>query len=156
MSGYVFVAPYFGYRSKTEYDEKENKFKFATVDVPAFVMNQMSGGLTMGHSKAVQYNFPEEVLKRNPEIVAFNTVNMSNALTPTSPRSQFSNLSQFGLWIGDGDEAFDPKKIINFAETNKGEEADFNIKLIKDENHFSIILKAHQLIGPWIMGKIKK
>lgn len=148
VAGYIFVAPYFGYRSNTEYDQP--KVEFSTVKVSNFVINAITGGALMGHSKAVYYHFPQEVLEKNPEIVTFNTVNMANALTPTSPHDQFSKLKKFGLWIGDSDESFDPVKIKEFAEQNHNSRADATIQVVTGENHFSILLKAYDLIGIWI------
>jgi acylglycerol lipase len=156
IDGYVFLAPYFGFRSETDYAEVDNKaFQFSTVKVSDFVMNTMSGGLFLGHSKAVKFNYPAAVLKENPEIVTFNTVNMSNAVTPSSPDTQLSNLQQFGLWIGKQDEAFDPLKVTMFAQENSAEKATKEIEIIDKENHFSIILNAHNLIGPWLKKAIK-
>lgn len=152
IEGYVFIAPYFGYRSKTEYEKK--KVEFTSVDVSAFVINSISGGLLMGHSKAVRYHFPEDVLEQNTKIVTFNTVNMSNALTPNSPHSQFSKLNKFGLWIGKNDEAFDPSKVVKFSEHNRKKEAISIIKTVDGLNHFSILLKSHKLIGPWLLNQI--
>lgn len=154
VRGYVFLAPYFGYRSKTEYDQK--KVNFTSVDVSAFIANSRSGGLLSGHSKAVKFHFPPEVLEKNPEIVTFNTVNMSNAVTPSSPHLQFSGIERFGLWIGAQDESFDPIKTINFAKENRHEKADARIELVDNVNHFSILLKGHELMGPWMLSQIKK
>ncbi|MGF1734211.1 alpha/beta hydrolase [Photobacterium satsumensis] len=149
--GYVFLSPYFGFRSETNYDESEKKdFQFSTVDTADFILNSMSGGLFFGHSKAVKFNFPDAVLKKNPEIVPFNTVNMSNAVTPSSPDTQLLDIQQFGLWIGEHDEAFDPIKVVKFAEGNSNIEGKNEIKIVDMENHFSIILIASELIGPWL------
>lgn len=149
--GYVFLAPYFGFRSETNYDEGENNdFQFSTVDTSDFILNSMSGGLFFGHSKAVKFNFPDAVLEKNPEIVPFNTVNMSNAVTPSSPDTQLLDIQQFGLWIGEHDEAFDPIKVVKFAEGNSNIEGENEIKIVDMENHFSIILIASELIGPWL------
>ncbi|TDR74790.1 serine aminopeptidase domain-containing protein [Photobacterium lutimaris] len=149
--GYVFLSPYFGFRSETNYDEGENNdFQFSTVDTSDFIFNAMSGGLFFGHSKAVKFNFPDAVLKNNPEIVPFNTVNMSNAVTPSSPDTQLSDVQPFGLWIGEHDEAFDPIKVVKFAKGNSNIEGKNEIKIVEMENHFSIILIASELIGPWL------
>ena len=43
LEGYVFLAPEFGFRSKTSRPDKIEPF--ATAHVPAFVANAMSGGL---------------------------------------------------------------------------------------------------------------
>jgi hypothetical protein len=109
----------------------------------------------MGHSKAVRYHFPEDVLKYNPKIVRFNTVNMSNALTSTSPHSQFSKLDNFGLWIGKNDEAFDPSKVVSFAKQNRKDEAISVIEIVDGLNHLSILLESHRLIGPWLLNQIQ-
>jgi pimeloyl-ACP methyl ester carboxylesterase len=156
IDGYVFLAPYFGYRSETNYDTGENKrFEFSTVKTSDFVINSMSGGLFSGHSKAVKFNFPDSVLRDNPEIVPFNTVNMSNAVTPHSPDTQLSDIQQFGLWIGMQDEAFDPLKVTMFAQKYSGKEASKEIEIVDKENHFSIILNAASFVGPWINHAIK-
>ncbi|MCP4321894.1 MAG: alpha/beta hydrolase [Psychromonas sp.] len=156
VDGYLFLAPYFGFRSETNYDEGKSKgVEFSTVTTSDFVINAMSGGLFSGHSKAVKFNFPEVLLKSNPEIVPFNTVNMSNAVTPSSPGSQLSELQQFGLWIGKQDEAFDPIKVSEFAHNNSDRKAIKEIEIVGDESHFSIIINAHKLIGPWLARAIK-
>ncbi|QQX82610.1 alpha/beta fold hydrolase [Shewanella sp. KX20019] len=153
--GYFFVAPYFGYRSETEHDEPK-PFSFTTVSVSSFVTNAMSGGLLMGHSKAVQYHFPQQVLDDNPKIVSFNTVNMSNALTPTAPDEQLTQLQGYDLWIGDKDEAFDAKKVIAFAEANPPRNALSRLQKVVGENHFSILLNSHQYIGNSISEQLKE
>jgi len=156
IEGFTFIAPYFGYRSETNYDEKENRgFEFSKVKTSDFVINTMSGGLFLGHSKAVKFNFPDAVLKANPGIVTFNTVNMANAVTPHSPESQFSGLKKFGLWIGKQDEAFDPFKVITFAKENSDSKGENVIKVVDNANHFSIILNAPNLIGPWLQKTIE-
>jgi len=156
IDGYVFLAPYFGYRSETNYDAGESKrCEFSTVTTSDFVINTMSGGLFFGHSKAVKFNFPDSVLRDNPEIVPFNTVNMSNAVTPHSPDSQLSDIHEFGLWIGRQDEAFDPLKVTMFAEKYSGKDARKEIEIVDKENHFSIMLNAANFIGPWLRNAIK-
>lgn len=155
IDGYTFLAPYFGYRSDTNYDEEGNAdFEFSTVNTSDFVINAMSGGFFLGHAKAVKFNFPDTLLKDNPEIVTFNTVNMANAVTPHSPESQFSNLKKFGLWIGNQDQAFDPLKVIKFAKVNSEADSKNEIKIVDDVNHFSILLNAPDLIGPWLQKTI--
>lgn len=154
VSGYVFIAPYFGYRAATDWDENERKVQFTSVDVKAFIFHSMSGGTIGGHKKAVIFHFPNDLLEKNPEIVTFNTVYMSNALTPTAPGKQLSGITQFGLWIGEQDEAFNPQKVARFAETNRAENADTLIKMVENENHLSILINAHHFVGPWMLDKI--
>ncbi|WP_025565181.1 alpha/beta hydrolase [Psychromonas sp. SP041] len=156
IDGYVFLAPYFGFRSETSYDKTENGgYEFSSVSVSDFVINSMSGGLFLGHSNAVKFNYPDSILEKNPKIVTFNTVNMSKAVTPYSPDTQLSKLQQFGLWIGNKDEAFDPEKVIQFAKDNSAPKANKEIKIIEEANHFSIILDASKLMGSWITSVIQ-
>lgn len=155
IDGYVFLAPYFGYKSETNHDlDTSNRVEFSSVKTAKFILNTVSFGLLDGHDKAVIFHFPEQVLINNPEIVTFNTVNMSNALTPSAPDSQLSDIAQFGLWIGEQDEAFDAEKVTAFAQEHAGKEyvdKDRNeIKMLKNENHFSIILSGAEYIGPWL------
>ena len=150
IDGYVFLAPYFGYKSETNHDDNAaNRVAFSDVNTLKFVFNSMSFGLLAGHDKAVMFNFPKQVLDKNPEIVTFNTVNMSNALTPSSPDSQLADITQFGLWIGEQDEAFDADKVTAFAQEHAGKDR-HEIKMLKSENHFSIILSGAKYIGPWL------
>ncbi|WP_245542307.1 alpha/beta fold hydrolase [Psychromonas hadalis] len=157
IDGYLFLAPYFGFRSETSHDQDKNGgYTFSSVNVSDFVINTMSGGLFLGHAKAVKFNFPKRILEKNPEIVPFNTVNMSKAVTPYSPDTQFSALQQFGLWIGEKDEAFDPVKVTLFAQKNSAINTQKEIKIVEGENHFSIILKASQFMGLWITRTINQ
>ncbi|WP_228140373.1 alpha/beta hydrolase [Moritella sp. JT01] len=155
IDGYVFLAPYFGYKSETNLDDENNRVAFSDVNTLKFILNSVSFGLLAGHDKAVMFNFPEQVLKNNPEIVTFNTVNMSNALTPSEPAKQIANLTRFGLWIGENDEAFDAQKVTRFADTNSTQ-VNNEIKLLKDDTHFSIILSGAEYIGRYIQESISE
>ena len=156
IDGYVFLAPYFGFRSETSHDKDKNGgYEFSTINVSDFVINSMSGGLFFGHSKAVKFNYPASVLEEHPKIVAFNTINMSKSVTPYSPDTQLLELKQFGLWIGNKDEAFDPLKVTRFAEENSDIKANKEIIMIEGENHFSIIIGASNFIGSWITSVIR-
>ncbi|CED60826.1 alpha/beta hydrolase [Moritella viscosa] len=155
IDGYVFLAPYFGYKSETNHDDANNRVEFSDVNTLKFILNSVSFGLLAGHDKAVMFNFPEQVLKNNPEIVTFNTVNMSNALTPSEPDTQIANLTRFGLWIGERDEAFDAQKVTKFANENSTQ-VDNEIKILKDDTHFSIILSGAEYIGRYIQESISE
>lgn len=155
IEGYALIAPYLGFRSKTNREHDGENYQFSTVNVAKFIINSITQGLLFSHSKAVEFNFPESVVTRNPEIVTFNTVTMSNAVTPGSPSTQLYKLKRFSLWIGDEDEAFEPSKVAAFAESNSHKYADKDIGIIDGANHFSIILESAELIGPWILSKSK-
>ncbi len=148
VEGYIFLSPYLGFRSKT--DRENNPHPFATAKEALFIKHAMHG--TDGHSKAVFYHYPERVLEANPEMVTAITVNVSNAVTPTSPWLQLLNLNApLAMWIGENDEAFDPDKVVSFIKSSKPESV---AAILEDENHLSIILNASNYIGPWIQSII--
>ena len=150
VAGYVFLSPYLGFRSKT--DRENNPHPFATAKEELFVKHAMHG--TEGHSKAVFYHYPEEVLEANPEMVTAITVNLSNAVTPSSPWLQLMNLNApLAMWIGENDEAFDPDKVVSFIKSGK---PDSELTILEDESHLSIMLNAARYIGPWIQSIIEK
>ncbi|MDP5253461.1 MULTISPECIES: alpha/beta fold hydrolase [unclassified Vibrio] len=153
VEGYVFLAPYWGYRSKTSHDHDE-RYQFSTVKVSRFILHAISGGWLFSHSKAVYFHYPAHVLEQHPEIVTFNTVAMSNAVTPYAPGEQLSGLKRVGLWIGRQDEAFDAKKVIEFSKRHYNVSVQEETVMIEGENHFSILLEASEKIGPWILKSI--
>ena len=155
VAGYVLVAPYLGFRSKTSLEPDDEDYRFSEVNVAKFVVNSITKGLFFSHSKAVEFNFPKDILEKNPEIVTFNTVTMSNAITPSSPSLQPHQLKRFGLWIGSKDEAFDSEKVMEFAENNRHKHADAEINVLDGETHFSIILRSADVIGSWILHKVQ-
>ncbi|UPQ89154.1 alpha/beta fold hydrolase [Vibrio sinaloensis] len=155
VAGYVLVAPYLGFRSKTSLEPDDEDYRFSEVNVAKFVVNSITKGLFFSHSKAVEFNFPKDILEKNPEIVTFNTVTMSNAITPSSPSLQLHQLKRFGLWIGSKDEAFDSEKVMEFAENNRQKHADAEINVLDGETHFSIILRSADVIGSWILHKVQ-
>ncbi len=113
----------------------------------------MSGGTLHGHTHAVRFNYPAEVLEADPGLVASNTVNMAIALTPSAPLEQFAALDRpFGLWIGSNDELFQPDKVIALAELAVGVRARSLAGTIQGEKHLSVLMKAHETIGPWLAG----
>ena len=150
VEGYIFLSPYLGFRSKTV--RENNPHPFATAREEVFVKHAIDGG--EGHTKAVFYHYPEEVLEANPEMVTAITVNLSNAITPTSPWLQLLSLNApLAMWIGENDEAFDPDKVVSFIKSGN---SDSKLTILKDENHLSIILNASRYIGPWIQSITEK
>lgn len=148
VEGYIFLSPYLGFRSKT--DRENNPHPFATAKEEFFIKHAMHG--TDGHSKAVFYHYPEEILEANPEMVTAITVNVSNAVTPTASWMQLLNLNApLAMWIGENDEAFDPNKVVSYIKSSKPESV---ATILEDENHLSIILNASNYIGPWIQSII--
>ncbi len=165
VAGYVFLAPQLGFRSKTE--RTDNPHPFATVRVLPFIINGMTGGALLGHSKAVRFNYPAELLESDAGFVGYNTVNMANAVTPTSPREQLNQLDKpLGVWIGDSDEVLDADKVLSFVKSAhpgakvvsfvKSAYPGAYVKEVLGEKHLSILIQGAQYIGPWILDTVNK
>ncbi len=89
IDGYVFLSPYLGFRSKTEYLNSPNPF--AKVKTNLFIKNAVYG--LEGNTRAVFYNYPAELLEKDPRLITAITVNMANVQTPTAPAIQLNNMN---------------------------------------------------------------
>lgn len=146
---YIFLSPEFGFRSKTARPSLPKPF--AKVNIPAFIINAISGGLFCGHFYAVRLNYPAELLASDKGLVASYTVNMANALTPSKPHQQFTNLDRaFGMWIGTDDELISPSMVLAFADLAASVRPASEAGSISKAKHLSILLNAYETIGPWI------
>ena len=154
VSGYVFLSPQLGVQAKT--DRPALAAPFAKVDASAFAAYATSGGTSHGHDYAVQFNYPAELLAADPGLVAAITVNMSVALIPSAPHEQFAALDRpFGLWIGSDDELFLPDKVLAFGDLAVSVRADSEVSSIPGAKHLSVLVRAHETIGPWIAHMIE-
>ncbi len=155
IENYIFLSPEFGFRSKTARPSLAKSF--ATVNTLPFVINAMSGGLLSGHSRAVQFNYPSELLASDKGLVCSYTVNMANAITPHAPRKQFAKIDRaFGLWIGADDELMLPGKVLAFADLAISVRAASEVGSISKAKHLSILVNAHATIGPWIASLVQR
>lgn len=149
IEGYIFLSPHLGFRSNTE--NKNNKNPFATVKTSLFVENAIHR--KHGNSQAVFFNYPEEILKKDSKLITAITVNMSNALTPSSPGEQLQDLKlPLAVWIGKEDEVLDAMKVISFIKDNCTKSF---TKVVEGEKHLSILLTASDHIGPWIHDTVR-
>ncbi|MDR2767609.1 MAG: alpha/beta fold hydrolase [Treponema sp.] len=151
IKGYVFLSPYFGYKSKTE--RKNIKHPFTKVKTGLFIINGISQGKRHGNTPAVFFNYPGNIIKEVPLLLTSITVNMSLAITPNNPESQFGNIGKpFGLFIGENDELFIPERVLNYgnlpAENIRKKS---ECRIIKNAKHLSILMAADQLIGDFIL-----
>jgi alpha-beta hydrolase superfamily lysophospholipase len=153
--GYIFLSPQLGINAKA--DRPDLSSPFAIVDGSAFAAYGMSGGAAHGHDFAVRFNYPAEILAADPGLVGAITVGMSVALVPSAPDRLFAGLNRpFGLWIGEEDELFVPEKVLAFADLAVNVRADSTAKSIPNAKHLSVLVKAHETIGPWMMQRIDK
>ena len=144
VQGYLFLSPQLGFRSKTETENNPNPF--STVKTDLFIENAMHG--THGNSKAVFFNYPKEILKKDSKLITAITVNMANAITPTSPAKQLQDLNlPLAVWIGKEDEVLDAVKVTSFVKENNPKSF---TKIVEREKHLSILLTASNHIGSWI------
>merc|ERR1712176_342212 len=148
IEGYVLVSPELGYLSGTARADRKD---FAKVNILAFIMNGFCG--VLGHNKAVQFNYPSELLEEDKYLVAFNTVNMANAITPVAPKEQLESMTSdsskpVALWVGSNDELFDAQKVADYVPTSESNTG----KVLSGKNHLGILVDIHQEIGPWITG----
>ncbi len=148
-NGYLFLSPQLGFRSKTELENNQNPF--TTVKTDLFVQNAIYG--TEGNSKAVFFNYSEEILQTTKNIAAI-TVNMANAITPSAPVKQIKGLHlPTAVWIGEKDELFDVNKVVLlFTKYNPG----LYVKIIEGEKHISILVNAADHLGPWIKEQLQE
>ena len=146
VNGYLFISPHLGFRSETELEKNSNPFAEAKTSL--FVTNAMFG--TNGNSKAVFFNYPKAVLDNDPKLISAITVNMSNALTPTSPSEQLKELSEpSAVWIGKEDEVLDANKVIDYFYDNSPKSS---AKMIDNEKHLSILLTVSNNIGLFLQN----
>lgn len=149
VDNYVFLSPQFGFRSNTA--RPSTTAPFATVNITAFIINTISGGLLNGHFHAVRFNYPAALLSSDRGLVASYTVNMANAVSPSAPHKQFANLDRaFGLWIGADDESLLPSRVLAFADLAVSVRANSEAASIPAAKHLSILLTAHETVGLWI------
>ena len=149
---YVFLSPQLGVNARA--DRPNLAAPFVKVDGSAFAAYAMSGGREHGHDYAVQFNYPAEALAADPGLVAAITVGMSIALIPSAPDKQFAALDRpFGLWIGEEDELFLPDKVLAFADLGTRVRADSTAGSIPGAKHLSVLVNAHETIGPWIVKR---
>ena len=149
VQGYLFLSPQLGFRSNTEKENNPNPF--ANVKTNLFVENARFG--THGNSKAVFFNYPKEILKKDSKLLTAITVNMANAITPTSPAKQIQELNlPLAVWIGKEDELLDAVKVTFFVKENNPKSY---TKIIEREKHLSILLTASNHMGSWIHDTVQ-
>jgi acylglycerol lipase len=147
LSGYIFLSPQLGYKSKTERPDNPNPFAAADTDV--FVKYGISQGQAYGNTQAVFFNYPDEIMQKQPLLIKSITVFMSLAMTPDNPQEQFKDIDKpFALFIGEKDELFDAGKVIRFADfTDKKLKARSTVSIAEGQTHLSILLVADRLIA---------
>ncbi|WP_028562745.1 alpha/beta hydrolase [Paenibacillus pinihumi] len=148
VNGYLFVAPDFGLKSNTIYEDNGH---FATVCQKAYIAHALTFGLLKGHAIGVKYNYSEEQMESDIGLVQYNSVIMSLALNPGKPSEEVARIDRpFGLWVGAGDEVMDPNKVVKFADLAKQVRDESTAQIVPGEKHLTILEDTASLIGPWV------
>lgn len=161
IEGLVLVAPSFGPDAKTD---RPASSPFAKTNMGVLIPHAMSRGALLGHSRALQFNYPSSVLARDSEVVTAYTANMAWAIVPrlageirpAGPegiKRMLSDAESFGLWIGDEDEVFDARRVIELG--NAAADPEFcRVETLPATNHMSILLQAGKSIGAWLEARV--
>ena len=119
VKGSILIAPYLGRNSealKTPPTPAEAFVK--SVKVWMFILNGISNGRFCGHSPAVFFNHPQELIKKDPLIVTNYTVTMMTACSPENPRQSLEKLAQpLALFASENDELFDAPTLIGYKSS---------------------------------------
>ena len=153
--GYIFISPQLGYKSGIQ--KQTDREKFTKVNLPAFIINGISGGKLLGSFKAVRFNYPREVLAANPLFITSITVNMANAMTPYDPAGEFRRINRpYGLFIGECDELFEPSKVLDYFDLSADSIKKRSVKrIITGANHLSILLNCEKAVAEIISGLLR-
>jgi alpha-beta hydrolase superfamily lysophospholipase len=142
--GYIFLAPYLGPKSDTA---KTNSNSFVK-NVRAWVYILGSMSTYFSHFKAIEFNYPEYILKSDPLILSYYTYVMSCATTPYDINSLLKKIDKpVGIFIGENDEQFLPEKVVSYKKL-----IDVPVETVIVENaaHLSILTKSPKLIFDYI------
>ena len=145
-SGYIFISPEFGYKSKTA---RKGRTEFARIKLWVFVMAGMTNGRIGGNWYAVYFNYPPEVLASDPLLIDRITRNIAVAQTPDEPEKQFAGIRRpFAIFIGSNDELLDPGKVTAYADypplpiRQKS-----TAKILDGAGHLSAIWRSSDAVG---------
>lgn len=147
LSGLLFISPEFGFRSETARDNIQEPF--ATARIPVFILSAFSGRHLFNSVRAVNFHYPERILKQDPLLLDGITVSMAYALTPEEPHEQFADLSvPVAIFIGQNDELIDPAKLQPYIKSlgaNPGSRS--SLTILEGKTHLSVLTNVSPLIG---------
>jgi acylglycerol lipase len=155
ISGFLFISPEFGYKSKTN---RENvKEPFAKPRIWVFILSAISGKKLFKHTTAVYFNYPPEILDRDKLMVSSYTINMSYACTPDNPEEQFKKIDKpVKIIIGENDEVIDPGKLNRFLPLlSEKIKSKSNYKIVNNATHLSVLLHSDSIIADTISNWLK-
>jgi pimeloyl-ACP methyl ester carboxylesterase len=146
--GYIFLAPYFGPKSETARVHQGSDVSFIKkVRVWVYILGSIFPR-SFAHFKAVFFNYPNYILKKDSLILSSYTYAMSCATTPYEIDGLLKKIVKpVGMFIGEQDEQFIAENVVSY-KTLIGTHVEAQI--VKDAAHLSILIKAPQLISNFI------
>jgi acylglycerol lipase len=153
ISGYIFLAPYLGPNSNSLRQHNDPQQSFVKkVCAWVYMLNIFIPLNFLQHLTAVYFNYPQNMLDKDPLIVNSYTYAMSCATTPYDVQNLFAALKKpFGLYIGQEDEQFIPEKIVEYKNLALDVNDNSIAKIVPNAQHLSILLEAPKLIAETII-----
>jgi alpha-beta hydrolase superfamily lysophospholipase len=147
--GYIFLAPYLGPKSNTAKAHQNSSASFIkNVRSWVYILGAMLPNSFITHFKSVFFNYPDDILKADPLILAYYTYTMSCATTPYDIDLLLKKIDKpVGIFIGKNDEQFLPEKVIAYKNLIN---APVQTEIIENTAHLSILLQAPKLISDFI------
>lgn len=146
VDGLVMLAPDMGPSIDTR---RTNGVVFAKIQTSRLLVNALTAGKAMGNTPASSFNYPADQYLQDSKLISGHTVNMAAAVTPRKPKEQLAELKiPVGVWVGSDDEIIDPAKLTDLVKASARKRT---VATLPGENHLSVLLKAADVMGPWIL-----
>ncbi|MBA3954759.1 alpha/beta fold hydrolase [Candidatus Dependentiae bacterium] len=145
IKGYLLIAPYLGRNSGAIQDHADPAESFAkSVRVWVFILNALSGGYFFSHTPSVFFNYPKELIEKEPKIVTSYTVPMMAATSPENPQELFAKIDKaFLLLAGKNDEQFVASNVVEYKNFSSAAIAQKSTaEIIPAVQHLDILLNA--------------
>lgn len=155
VNGYVFIAPYLGRNSGAIKEHVDARTSFVkNVRVWVFILHALTGGYFFGHTPAVFFNFPDELLKVDSKIVTNYTATMMAATTPENPQELFAQINKpFLIAVAQNDEQFLSDKLLEYKALAPEIIAKKSQTLIiPNTKHLDILLNAANPVAEFILS----
>lgn len=150
ISGYILISPKLGYKSNAD-RYHYTKDPFAKAHIGTMILNKLSNESIKAHSVAVEMNYSQETIKAEPLLVETYTCTVVNAITPTNPEKQFSNIDKpFCLFVGQDDELMLPENTIKYAQyPDDTIRLKSQAEIVINQNHLGILRVCGDNIGKY-------
>lgn len=150
-SGYIFIAPFLGPKSDTARNLKDHASFIKKVRTWVYIAGALFPHSFFTHYKALFFNYPKAIFKKDPLILSFYTYAMSCATTPYEINALLPAINKpTALFIGAEDEQFVPEKVIAYTSQINASVTTHRVERV---GHLSILLEAPKLIAEYIKSQ---